>query len=931
MDDAPFLRTKLFIPPVRTQLVPRRHLIERLDAGLAGKLSLVCAPAGFGKTTLLTEWVRSLDRPAAWVSLDERDNDPARFLTYLIASLQQVDQEIGRSALHTLQSPSSPLGEPVEEEPIQTLLTLLVNDVVAADNPFVLVLDDYHVIQAAPIHQAVQRLLQHQPPQMHLAIGARQDPPLEIPQMRARGEVSEIRAQDLRFTGEEIATLLNRIMELHLSRRALTVLGARTEGWIAGLQLAALSLRDCQNVEAFIAGFTGDHRYVTDYLLDEVLNRQPPHVQAFLLQTSILERMCGPLCDAVVDWTMSAPSGQPDETRAPSSSQQILEYVEDTNLFIVPLDNGRRWFRYHHLFADLLRRRLERQYPALPARLHGRASRWYEQTEDVEQAIYHAFAVPDIERVVVLIEQYGSQVIDAGRVATSLNWISRIPQDVITAHPYLCMGCGWAYALVGQPEMAEEYVQAAEQAVSAFEPLHIASLGRVVGLEELQGEISAIRAYCARTIGDSAGVIAHSQQALNLLPAEAHSARAAIALNLGLLHHENWDPDDADAAFAEAFDMAVKCGNTYVAATALSLQADLLATRGELDRAEQICRRAIELGTAEESSATSIPAVSQAHLRLAEIHTQRNELAAAARHLEHAVELARQTDGYDVVSGVRGLLRARLELAAGNLTQAETLLSQAREQTHPHWARTYGVAVAETQGSLHLAQGEIEKATDLVATLDLDPQELADQGTTSPAVWSKLSLYLLLARVRLAQQRPDEALALLRDLVTAAKAGQDRTARIEAAALQALACRQKKDDPQAMQFLETALSLAEPQGYIHPFLNAGPAIRPLLRQTAARNIRAEMAQEVLTAFAARAGSALPPVLEPLDEPLYESLTAREQQVLRLLAAGLSSTEVADALIIAVSTTRSYIKTIYRKLDVHSRDEAVARGRLLGLL
>jgi LuxR family maltose regulon positive regulatory protein len=927
----PLLGTKLYVPPVRSDLVSRPRLVERLDESLrlGRKLTLISAPAGFGKTTLTAEWLHSSNssiasRPMAWLSLDEGDNDPTRFFAYLLAALRQLDEGMGQATQSLLGSPHMP--------PTESLATTLVNDIAAIPAHFMLVLDDYQSIHNALIHDALSFLLDHQPLHMHLLIATRTDPPLPLPRLRVRGQMTEIRADDLRFTEEEAATFLNQALGLPLDAEKIAALEARTEGWIAGLQLAALSLRNCKDADAFIAAFSGDDRHVMDYLVEEVLSHQPSHVQAFLLQTSILERLCGPLCDAVVDWHVDAGSWTSDRPEHPTASQPVLEYLERANLFIVPLDNKRQWYRYHRLFADLLRHRLQAEHPDRLADLHRRASRWHEQVDDVEEAIHHALAIPDISLAVHLLEQHGSRVLDRGQIMTLLNWLQQIPDDMLCANPRLCTGCGWVYALTGQVEMAERYVEAGQAALSAFEPLYIASMDHVVTHKEIQSDLMTIRAYCARLRGDSAGVIRHSQQALEQLPTDEYGTRAALALNLGLLHQEEWNLDAARMAFSEAFEMALKSEeNIYVAVTALGLQGDLLTTQGNLQEAAECYRQAIELGAQGLDAASPTPAICHGHLGLAEIYYQRNELAAATSHLEKAWESAQQIGNREMMVAVH-MLRPRLALASGDPAQVEALLDQAEKLAQDHGTEHYDVNRTAIRGELYLAQGDVDAAAQLVADRDLQPAKLASEGETSHALWDRLPEYLLLARVMLAQGHPDAALVLLADLVAAAEASGHLVALIEATILQALAQHRKRNDAQALQRLEHALALAEPQGYVRPFINAGKPVDALLRQVIAQGVRAAYAGQVLAAFVAQAreqGASLAP--DAAIGRLHERLTEREHQVLRLLATGLSSTEVAEELVIAVSTVRSYIKVIYRKLDVHSRDGAIVRGRQLDLL
>ena len=450
---APILATKLYIPPSRRSVVLRPRLVERLNDGLAAgnRLTLVSAPAGFGKTTLVGEWVAGCGRPAAWLSLDAGDNDPSRFLTYLIAALQTVAAGIGEGVLVALQSPQPP--------PLESTLTALLNDVAAIPGDLVLVLDDYHVLDARPVDEALAFLVEHLPPQVHLVIATREDPALPLARLRARGQMTELRGADLRFTPTEAAEFLNQVMNLGLSTDEIAALEARTEGWIAGLQLAAISLQGRADAASFIESFAGSNRFVLDYLLEEVLQRQPDAVRAFLLRTSILGRLCGALCDAVL-------------LDASASSQETLEYLERANLFIVPLDTERRWYRYHHLFAELLRQRLQQSTTSSAgddgmgvAQLHSRASRWCEDHCLDMEAFQHAAAANDIERAERLILHEGMPLHSLAVVTTILNWLDSLPKTILDARPWLWVRSATSALMAGQTTGVEEKLQAAERAM----------------------------------------------------------------------------------------------------------------------------------------------------------------------------------------------------------------------------------------------------------------------------------------------------------------------------------------------------------------------------------------------------------------------------------------------------------------------------------
>ena len=509
----PLLATKLYIPPLRPNVVSRPRLLERLNEGLHRKLTLISAPAGFGKTTLLSAWVEGIDRQVAWLSLDEGDSDPARFLTYLVAALQTIAPNIGEGVMRVLQSPQPP--------PIESILTALLNEITTIPDHFVLVLDDYHVLDAKPIDNALTFLLEHLPPQMHLVIATREDPQLPLARLRARDTLTELRVTDLRFTPSEAAGFLNQVMGLDLSAEDITALETRTEGWIAGLQLAAISMQGQKDTTSFITSFTGSHHFVLDYLVEEVLQQQPERVQNFLLRTSILDRLCGSLCDAV----LLDPN---------ASGQATLEYLERANLFIVPLDNERRWYRYHHLFADLLRQRLHQSTDSSTgderdgvAELHRRASQWYEDNSLTIEAFHHAVAANDVERAERLVEGEGMPLQFRGPMISVLNWLESLPTTILDARPSLWVTYASALTMTGQPiSSVEEKLQAAEAALQEAE--------QDDKTRDLVGHIAAIRAMLAIPANQVETMIAQSRRALEYLHPNNLPVRATAALDAGI-------------------------------------------------------------------------------------------------------------------------------------------------------------------------------------------------------------------------------------------------------------------------------------------------------------------------------------------------------------------------------------------------------------
>lgn len=917
------LTTKLFVPPAHPRLVPRPRLLQRLDQGISCRLTLVSAPAGFGKTTLLSEWISQAGVPVAWISLDEGDNEVPRFLSYLIAALQRICPGVGEGALAALQTGQAP--------PIESVLTVVINDLIAASSagdsaivPVILVLDDYHVLRSGPVHDILAFLLDHMPSHMHLIVATREDPPVPLARWRARGHVTELRERELRFTAEESTALFNQVMGLGLSADSIAALETRTEGWIAGLTLAALSLQDRQDTDDFVASFAGDDRYVMDYLVEEVLNRQPEAIQGFLLRTSILNRLCASVCDSLVS-----------DLKLGSPSQAILERLEAMNLFVIPLDSQREWYRYHQLFADLLRHRLRRTAPDLPSDLHRLASRWHEQAGDIDEAIYHAFAVPDYPLAAHLAEQYVLRMVGGSRITTYLGWIQRIPDNLVHSRPYLCAGVGWAYALTWQAEAAEEYVRAGEMALPNLERLYSAPEKRFITREEVRGHLTAIRAHCARIRGDFPGAIEQCRIALNQLPADARTVRCIVALILGQLYLEIGDLEMAQPALDEAFRMARRSGeNPYAAVAALSLKGNVLVAEGKLLEGAECCGEAITLGTEGHSP---IPATCLAYLGLATVHYHRNEPAAAAGILEKGLELALQVGNREALTEIH-LLQARLAVAAGELSQAELFAGKARD-----CIRSSGITDllpslwAALRAELSLAEGDVDGAGHCLEERGVTALNLAVPN--GPGMdRACLCEYLALSRVLLAQGRPDQAVALLDELVMLAGEARHVVTTLEARIVQAVAYQSQGKGALALERLNGALALGMPEGFVRCFLDAGEPMEKLLRKSVTRNPGATYALQVLAAFSAgdrredrRGQYSFSAPSSASARQLQEPLTEREREALRLLALRLSSNEIADELVIAVSTARSYIKSLYGKLGAHSREEAVARGRRLGLI
>jgi LuxR family maltose regulon positive regulatory protein len=875
----PLLTTKLHIPPVRPELVLRPRLVERLNEGLHRKLTLVSAPAGFGKTTLVTVWLSGVDRSPTWLSLDEGDNDPARFFAYLVAALQRIDTGIGQAAQAMLQAPQSP--------PPESLLTALINDIAATPHPFVLVLDDYHLIHTLPIHQQIAFLLEHQPPQIHLVIATREDPPLPLSRLRARGQTVEIRQADLKFTAEETADFLRRMMRLELPPADIAALHRRTEGWIAGLQLVALSLQGRADTQRIVQSFTGSHRYVLDYLIEEVFQQQPAAVQDFLLKTSLLDRFTAPLCDAV--------TGRND-------AREVLLALEQANLFIVPLDQSRQWYRYHRLFADLLRHRLEVESRYDVVQLHKRACRWYADNGFPADAIRHALAGADWEEAASLIVGTSGDMLKRGEVVTLLGWYQALPDEVVLANPQLCLEYSWPLILTEQIDAAEPYLAQAEQVALEHE------------ITPLLGGIAIAKAHIARLRGDNAQVIELSEQALALLPRDDLSARSIVAVNLGLAQWYRGGMAEAEQALLEAQRAGRGSGNEYTRWTAVLFLSRIQTARGKSRQAAESYRQMIEQGG-------QLPIVGLAHYDLGRLSYEWNDLAAAADCLQRGIEIVRRGGGVEFEAGGYSTL-AFIKQAQGDPSAAQAALQRADQLLENPGispsTRLYNLA---SQVAVALGQGDLDAASRVVERFP----RLEEAGSFP----NYLSLMLAQARVLLAQGQQAAAARQLEALhAMASHAGWQSTA-TQARALQALAA---PTPEQALALITEALTLAEPEGYVRTFVDLGEPMAALLREAAARDVATEYVGKLLAAFRVSEYGRMevePPY--PHAQPLLEPLSDRELDVLYLLADGQTNREIAQALCVSVNTVKTHLKNIYGKLGVSNRRQATAKAEELGLI
>ena len=951
----PLLATKTYIPTPRTPLVPRPRLTARLNAGLCQKLTLVSAPAGFGKTTLVSAWLQHVAHPVAWLSLGRGDNDPLQFWRYVVAALQTVDETVGEAAQAALQT-SQPL-------PPETLVATLINDCVASSDerqssPYVLVLDDYHVIENPTIHTSLNFLLDNLPPQLHLVITTREDPPLALPRRRGRGELVEIRVADLRFTVEEAAELLNMLAGLHLSRADIAALEKRTEGWIVGLQMAALSLQQQAPLEQhdFVAAFAGDDRYIVDYLVQEVFEHQSPRVQSFLLQTSILERLCGPLCDEVVGISKSANQQISKSanrqigvslTRSLADSQAVLEYLERANLFTIPLDNRRYWYRYHQLFADLLRRRLSQAADTQHVNaLYQRASAWCQRQGLIAEAVSYALDGSDLEYAAALIERYVLDLFYNSEIALIHHWLKALPAELMRSHPLLqAVYASTTVLLSGYSadalELAGRWLQEAENTlqVQGQDANMPGSAGQPT-YNETTGFISKFRAYLSRFRGDPPQtVILLSRQALDRLPKDERKFRSALLANIGCAHMSLGDETEAGRAFAEARQIGESSGDLFNAAAAARGQALILRKQGRLHEAAAICRDSLQfIGCRSAEMGRPIPYAGVVYVTLGEIMLEWNDVEEAERLLTRGVTTIKLLPDSIAVEGYSAL--AWLKRVQGESEKAFELLEQA-EQLQPS-ASPY---VAAHRLRLWLTQAEDKPDRGRLESLPHDLAHAARWVHEHHIVLEsephhdllkhleQVALYRLLIVQHRLQGRPDlQPLldCLDRQIHFAREKGWYEWT-ITFLILRALALQAQGHVDQAIAPLRQALTLAEPGSYVRVFLDEGAPMRQLLQETAARRAAresAEYANKLLTAALDTDKRAAKPVT---TEALIEPLSPREIEVLRLIATGATNPQIAQRLFITVDTVKKHLYNIFGKLEVKNRTQATARARELGLL
>jgi LuxR family maltose regulon positive regulatory protein len=899
---AALLATKLFIPPARPKAVLRPQLFKRLNQGLDNKLILISAPAGFGKTTLLSEWVASCSLPVAWLSLDEGDSDPSRFIAYLVASLQTLAPNIGARVLAVLQSPQLP--------PLEQILTALLNEITTTLEDFVLILDDYHVVDSKAVDQTLTFLLEHLPPQMRLVIATREDPQLPLARLRGRSQLTELRVTDLRFTSSEAAEFLNQVMSLNLSAEDIAALENRTEGWIAGLQMAALSMQGLEDTAGFIQSFTGSHHFVLDYLIEEVLQKQPESVQNFLLLTSILERMCGPLCDAVLPGSSDA-------------GEETLVYLDRANLFIIPLDNERHWYRYHHLFAELLRTRLARAYPDQITELHRRASDWHANNGFPYEAITHALTVQDWTRAAEVIERFSDELPMRGESNTRLGWFESFPPQILMDRPRLGLTYAWALLMSNQLDRAE-------QQLNQLTPL-------VQTTASLLGELYVIRVLIAARRYDTPAMIELAQQALSRVPPEEASARSRILLTLGVAYDEmGGDIASAKNAFREAYELGKaspspsSVGNAPLPLTALAYLADYEWLEGNLRSASRMYDQAIELS--EKWGGGSSIALCLIQQGRASLLYEWNDLDGTASALQECFHIAELWKSPRFLVPAYGL-SALVMQARGRAEEANAMIHRAEQAACDSYSLPYDM------GMLALYQIAFWTAQNDLSSIEKWERD-HDSDWRSRTGRARDALTIVLARSALEhfhRRRDGSALSQARVLIEPALEQAQASGLMfnvtRLLILKALVSYAQRENDSALTTLKSALTLAEPENYMRSFLDPGKPMEELLSWSLESqslnepHLRA-YAGKLLSHFGVNTSIE---ARQPTAETLFEPLSQRELEVLRLIAQGLSNREISERLFLALSTVKGHNRVIFDKLQVQRRTEAVARARELGLL
>ncbi|MBN1537198.1 MAG: hypothetical protein JW908_10740 [Anaerolineales bacterium] len=905
-NDARLIQSKLRLPFIRPNLVPRLELQARVEEGIRGPLTLVTAPAGFGKTTLAASCIASCGMPFAWLSLDKNDNQPERFLTYLIASLQALDNHIGSEAAQLMAGIQQPV--------LEAVLTSLINDIEIINTEIVLVLDDYHLIKSQAVHEQVAFLLEHQPGSFHLVIATRSDPPLPLPRLRVHDQVIELRAADLRFTESEAAQFLNDIMGLRLDARSIAILEKRTEGWIAGLQMAALSMRDREDILGFIEGFSGTNRFILDFLLEEVLASQPPEIQRFLLRTSILERFSAPLCDALLENQENLELGNGDRTTpigSPSHDQSIsvLQYLERENLFLVSLDDERNWHRYHHLFADLLRVRLQQTQPQLISLLHSRASNWLEQNGYFTEAIQHLFAANDVDQAADLIEHYGP-VQWTESDPSVIRMADSLPSEMLISRPIIGLHQAWFLIIKGNIVKVLPLLNALAERFAEVDPAS--------GQRWIQTIIGLALAFLGQPVDFPGFDYLPKYEVINEIPAREVILRDAADILYGMTLGRLGELERAVEVSLKQIHRGMPLRQTLTIPTLVPFLARIYLIQGRLHTAASLCHEYLD--PIKEKGFRFIFSASHMNIVLGEVLYEWNCLDEAEAQIREGLranepwaEILAEGFGLSALTRVlaaQGDYSGAMEFVEKFETKLNRPLSPIEFKEDLHTLRV----------RVQLACGDLQKASEWVEQIQNN-----EDFHLHPERYQ-----LTLAHIYLALGEYAKVEEVLPNVITPDMPGNLITRQLERNLILAAALGAQNRLPEAFKLLGSCLALAEPEGYMRIFLDMGDPIRELLSAYVKSNApaQAQYAKKILKVCSSFREASSPDLV---PAGLIEALSERELEVLQLIALGRTNQEIAQQLIVARGTIKAHAASIYRKLEVDNRTEAVARARQLGIL
>jgi len=873
---------------------------------LDGRLTLISAPAGFGKTTLASQWIMESGYPHAWLSLDKSDSDPSRFLIYSISAFEKIIPNVGAGLVERLQSPQPPSYE--------SILTALINNILVSINePFIFVLDDYHVLESSAVDQIVEFLLEHQPPQMHLVITTREDPSFSLARLRARGELTEIRIADLRFTIEEMTVFLNESMGLNLSADDISTLEARTEGWIASLQMVAISMRERDDVAGFLRSFTGSHRFILDYLVEEVLHQQADYIQEFLYETSILERLNASLCNHITER---------------EDAQVILETLERQNLLIIPLDDERQWYRYHHLFADVLYTYAKQKMPEQVHRSQKLASEWYEEQGDKAEAIHYAHAAMDNERVADLLELSWPAIFNGFKPATWLDWVRTLPNETVKVRPIL--SAGYAWVLLDERDIAEveDRLRDAERWLNTPDSSGLPIVVNKVNYESLPSTIAGGYAYLAEVRGDAEGTIFHSLRALELLPEEDHYNRGLMALFLGMGYWAMGKLTSAYDAFSDCVTSLNRANHIHFQIVGMVRLADIRMVQGQLHDALTIFHKALQLDSSVDETLihpkndTFIPGTVNLYAGLSELYRKQGDLDTAQHVADTGLSLGNQTI-YSTSNDRLMSVMMRIQVSLGDFDSALVLLHKAEQQSQSNSTFSrYPIPVMRAY--LNLLLGRLDDALDWVKVSSLSVQDRLNFRHEF-AYLTFVRILIALYRKRQIKTALDEAQQVLEGLLKLAQDEGRTDSIIEILILQSIVYQVQDDNQTALDRLGNALKLAEPEGYTQVFVDEGDPMRQLLSKSLLQTDDGTYLTRLLQAFSQSDHETEP------NQLLIEPLSERELEVLKLIADGHTNQAIADELFIALSTVKKHVNNIYGKLNVANRTQAIKRARELTIL